>query len=79
MQHHINTYYNDNKCGLKHVYYQNGNLVLGGKSFVTSFLRGSGFVTKCDEGGEGVKNRPKSRDVIYGRPPRLHYNYFLVI
>ena len=47
----------------------NGKLVfVGGQSFVTSFYRGVLlFVTKCDE-GEGVENRPKSRDVIYGRP-----------
>jgi len=25
------------------------------------------FVTKCDIGGEGVKNGSKSRDVIYGQ------------
>ena len=38
----------------------------GGQSFVTSFWGGQSFVTSCDEGG--VKNRPKKRDVIYGRP-----------
>ena len=49
---------------------RHGNLVLrgGGQSFVTSFFKGVLlFVTKCDE-GEGVQNRPKLRDVIYGRP-----------
>jgi len=28
-------------------------------------------VTTCDEGGKGVKNRPKKRDVLYGRPVTL--------
>ena len=31
------------------------------------FEGGLTFCDECDE-GEGVKNRPKSRDVIYGRP-----------
>src|ERR1043165_4769729 len=54
----------------------NGKLVYGGRGqrFVTSFCRGVLlFVTKCDE--EGVKNRPKSRDVIYGRPLRQNRLY----
>ena len=44
------------------------NFSFGGQSFVASFFKGVLlFVTKCDE-GEGVQNRPKLRDVIYGRP-----------
>ena len=35
------------------------------------------FVTKCDE-GEGVQNRPKLRDVIYGRPLRLGYSFEMI-
>ena len=49
----------------------NGYLVYGGGSELCDvILQGVLlFVTKCDEGGgEGVKNLPKSRDVIYGRP-----------
>ena len=61
MQRHINTYYNDNKCGLKHVYYENIILFLGRGSELCDVILEGGltFVTKCDEGGGGVKNRPK--------------------
>jgi len=53
MQRHINTYYNDNKCGLKHVYYKNGNLVLGGVRVLWRYFWGGlTFVTKCDEWGQ---------------------------
>ena len=40
----------------------------GGQRFVTSYLGGvRRFVTTRDEGGR-IQNRPKTRDVIYGRP-----------
>ena len=42
----------------------------GGSAFCDVIFGGVwGFVTTRDEGG--VKNRPKTRDVIYGRPQRL--------
>ena len=45
---------------------------MGGQSFVTSYLGGLPFCDVVWRGG--VKNRPKLRDVIYGRPLIGFYN-----
>src|SRR2546428_8934317 len=48
----------------------NGKLVYGGGGSALGNVILQGvllFVTKCDEGGGGVKNQPESRYVIYVR------------
>jgi len=47
---------------------------MGVGRFVTSYLRGSDLLWRRVTRGEGVKNRPKKHDVIYGRPLEPHFD-----